>query len=43
VQASFFPIPEFYFHFFRRPAFGISYHAAYEYMGLLVYKWKGYI
>jgi len=47
VQASFFPVPEFYapkhFHFFRHPAFDISYHATYEYMGLLVYKWKGYI
>ena len=47
VQASFFPVPEFYrpqhFHFFRRTAFDISYHATYEYMGLLVYKWKGYI
>jgi uncharacterized SAM-binding protein YcdF (DUF218 family) len=47
VQASFFPVPEFYMpqhpHFFRRPAFDISFHATYEYMGLLVYKWKGYI
>src|SRR5215471_3921935 len=37
VQASFFPVPEFYapkhLHFFRRPAFDISYHATYEYMG----------
>ncbi|HLH42976.1 MAG TPA: YdcF family protein [Bryobacteraceae bacterium] len=47
VHASFFPVPEFYapkhFHFFRRPAFDISYHATYEYLGLLAYKWKGYI
>jgi uncharacterized SAM-binding protein YcdF (DUF218 family) len=47
VQASFLPVPEFrapkHFHFFRRPAFDISYHATYEYMGLLVHKWKGWI
>ena len=47
VQASFFPVPEFHapkhLRFFRRPAFDISYHATYEYMGLLVYKWKGYL
>jgi hypothetical protein len=32
-----------HFHFFRRPAFDIAYHATYEYLGLLDYKWHGWI
>ncbi|HEY7338283.1 MAG TPA: YdcF family protein [Bryobacteraceae bacterium] len=47
ITASYFPVPEFYmpqhFHFFRRPAFDIAYHATYEYLGLLDYKWHGWI
>jgi uncharacterized SAM-binding protein YcdF (DUF218 family) len=47
VQTSYLPVPEFgrprQFHFFRRAAFDISFHATYEYVGLAYYKWKGWI
>jgi uncharacterized SAM-binding protein YcdF (DUF218 family) len=47
VAASFLAVPEFRkpenFHFFRRAAFDISYHATYEYAALVFYKLKGWI
>jgi uncharacterized SAM-binding protein YcdF (DUF218 family) len=47
IATSFLPVPEFdkpqHFHFFRRAAFDISFHATYEYLGLVDYKWHGWI
>jgi uncharacterized SAM-binding protein YcdF (DUF218 family) len=47
IQTSFLAVPEFRrptkLHFFWRQALDVSFHATYEYAGLLYYKWRGYI
>jgi uncharacterized SAM-binding protein YcdF (DUF218 family) len=46
VPVSFLPVPEFKqprgFDYFRS-AMALTYHATYEYAGLIFYKWKGWI
>ena len=47
IQPSFLAVPEFRratgFHLFWKEAYGVAYHATYEYAGLAYYKWMGFI
>jgi uncharacterized SAM-binding protein YcdF (DUF218 family) len=47
IQPSYLAVPEFRhakgFHMFWKEAYGVAYHATYEYAGLAFYKWMGFI